>query len=143
MTPVRVVSGARALARNHWRAERLLRDTARTERGAVHRFFQPLHHQSRYALGWFLQANLVCREYPFRIEIGVLPAQKLAQTRRGALGAVLCYACVPVSEFGTGWPDGVPVQIHGMDADPIFVGEGDIYMEAGIPHRTMHQNLKT
>jgi dienelactone hydrolase len=24
------------------------------------------------------------------------------------------------------WPDGVPVQIHGMDADPIFVGEGDI-----------------
>jgi len=58
--------------------------------------------------------------------LGVLPAQKLAQTRPGALGAVLCYACVPVSEFGIAWPDGVPVQIHGMDADPIFVGEGDI-----------------
>jgi dienelactone hydrolase len=58
--------------------------------------------------------------------LGVLPAQKLAQTRVGARGAVLCYSCVPVSEFGSGWPDGVPVQVHGMNADPIFVGEGDI-----------------
>lgn len=58
--------------------------------------------------------------------LGVLPAQKLAQTRSGALGALLCYSCVPVSEFSSGWPDGVPVQVHGMDADPIFVGEGDI-----------------
>ena len=24
------------------------------------------------------------------------------------------------------WPEEVPVQIHGMDNDPIFVGEGDI-----------------
>jgi dienelactone hydrolase len=58
--------------------------------------------------------------------LGVLPAQMLAQTRPGARGALLCYACVPVSEFGPAWPDGVPVQVHGMDADPIFVGEGDI-----------------
>ena len=58
--------------------------------------------------------------------LGVLPAQQLAQTRPGARGAVLCYACVPVSEFGAGWPPGVTVQVHGMDADPIFVGEGDI-----------------
>ncbi len=58
--------------------------------------------------------------------LGVLPAQKLAQTRAGARGALLCYACVPVSEFGASWPDGVPVQVHAMDADPIFVGEGDI-----------------
>ena len=58
--------------------------------------------------------------------IGVLPAQKLAQTRPGARGALLFYSCVPVSEFGSAWPDGVPVQVHGMDADPIFVGEGDI-----------------
>lgn len=48
--------------------------------------------------------------------LGVLPAQNLAQTRPGALGAVLCYSCVPVAEF-CGWPDGLPVQIHGMDAD--------------------------
>ena len=57
--------------------------------------------------------------------LGVLPAQKLAQTRPGARGALLFYSCVPVSEFGT-WPAGVPAQIHGMDADPFFVDEGDI-----------------
>ncbi|MGI5182676.1 dienelactone hydrolase family protein [Dactylosporangium sp. CA-152071] len=58
--------------------------------------------------------------------LGVLPAQMLAQTRPGARGALLCYSCVPVTEFGPAWPAGVPVQVHGMDADPIFVGEGDI-----------------
>ncbi|MGF6156339.1 dienelactone hydrolase [Ensifer sp. KUDG1] len=59
---------------------------------------------------------------------GVLPAQKLAQTRPGAGGALLFYSCIPISgqwSFGP-WPEGVPVQIHGMDNDPIFVGEGDI-----------------
>ncbi|HVS85601.1 MAG TPA: dienelactone hydrolase family protein, partial [Gaiellaceae bacterium] len=40
-------------------------------------------------------------------------------------GALFFYSCVPASEFG-GWPAGVPVQIHGMDADPYFVGEGDV-----------------
>ncbi len=58
--------------------------------------------------------------------LGVVPAQMLAQTRPGALGAVLCYSCVPPSEFGEAWPTDVPVQIHGMDADPFFVDEGDI-----------------
>ncbi|EJT04750.1 dienelactone hydrolase family protein [Rhizobium sp. CCGE 510] len=59
---------------------------------------------------------------------GVVPAQKLAQTRRGARGALLFYSCLPISgEWAFGpWPDGVAVQIHGMDNDPIFVGEGDI-----------------
>jgi dienelactone hydrolase len=57
--------------------------------------------------------------------LGVLPAQKLAQTRPGARGAILFYSCVPPASFG-GWPADVPVQIHGMDADPVFVGEGDI-----------------
>ena len=58
--------------------------------------------------------------------LGEVCAQKLAQTRAGARGALLFYSCVPVSEFGSAWPKGVPVQVHGMDADPIFVGEGDI-----------------
>ncbi len=56
--------------------------------------------------------------------MGVMPAQKLAQTRAGAAGALLFHACVPVSEFGQRWPDGVPVQVHGMDADPFFTEEG-------------------
>src|SRR3972149_6943958 len=49
--------------------------------------------------------------------LGVLPAQALAQTRPGARGAILYHACVPASEFGGSWPEGVPVQIHMMDAD--------------------------
>jgi dienelactone hydrolase len=58
--------------------------------------------------------------------LGVLPAQLLAQTRPGAKGAVLCHACVPASEFGGPWPEGVPVQIHAMEADEFFVSEGDL-----------------
>lgn len=60
--------------------------------------------------------------------LGEMPAQMLAQTRPGARGALLFYSCIPISgEWAFGpWPDGVPVQIHGMDADPVFVGEGDI-----------------
>ena len=58
--------------------------------------------------------------------LGVMPAQKLAQTRRGAKGALLFCACLPVLEFGTEWPADVPVQIHGMDADPFFAAEGDL-----------------
>jgi dienelactone hydrolase len=30
-----------------------------------------------------------------------------------------------VSEFGE-WPTGLPAQIHGMDADPFFMDEGDV-----------------
>ena len=58
--------------------------------------------------------------------LGVLPAQKLAQTRPGARGALLFYSCVPTWTFGPSWPADVPVQVHGMDADPFFVGEGDL-----------------
>lgn len=58
--------------------------------------------------------------------LGVLPAQKLAQTRPGARGALLFSSCMPTSEFETSWPADVPVQIHGADADPMFVEEGDL-----------------
>ena len=59
---------------------------------------------------------------------GEMVAQKLAQTRPGARGALLFYSTIPISgEWAFGpWPDGVPVQIHGADNDPIFVGEGDV-----------------
>lgn len=58
--------------------------------------------------------------------LGVMPAQKLAQTRPGARGALFFESCVPASEFGTSWPEELPVQVHGMDTDPIFAGEGDL-----------------
>jgi dienelactone hydrolase len=57
--------------------------------------------------------------------LGVVPAQMLAQTRPGAQGALFFYSCLPVSEFGA-WPAGLPAQIHGADADPIFMDEGDV-----------------
>lgn len=60
------------------------------------------------------------------ISLGVMPAQQLAQTRPGARGALLLEAAVPATEFGTDWPADVPVQVHGMDADPFFAGEGDV-----------------
>ena len=71
-----------------------------------------------------LPANLVYLGF----SLGVVSAQTLAQTRPGARGAVLCYSCLPVTgEWAIGpWPANVPVQIHGMDADPYFVDEGDI-----------------
>jgi dienelactone hydrolase len=55
-------------------------------------------------------------------------AQRLAQTRPGARGALLYESCIPLTgEWAFGpWPDGVPVQIHGMDKDPFFALEGDI-----------------
>lgn len=57
--------------------------------------------------------------------LGVAPAQKLAQTRPGARAALLCHACVPPAYFGA-WPLGVPVQVHAMQDDPIFVNDGDL-----------------
>jgi len=58
--------------------------------------------------------------------LGQMPAQLLAQTRPGARGALFFHSAIPASEFGDGWPVGVPLQIHAMENDPIFVGEGDI-----------------
>jgi dienelactone hydrolase len=58
--------------------------------------------------------------------LGVMSAQMLAQTRPGAKGALLFHACFPTAEFGGAWPQGVPVQIHGMDGDPFFAEEGDL-----------------
>jgi dienelactone hydrolase len=73
--------------------------------------------------------------------LGVVPAQKLAQTRPRARGALLFYSCVPTSEFGSPWPAGVPVQIHGMDADPIFVDEGDLDAARAIVESTENAEL--
>jgi dienelactone hydrolase len=59
---------------------------------------------------------------------GGATAQAFAQTRPGARGALLYESCVSLTEdwsFGP-WPDGLPVQIHGMEADPFFAGEGDL-----------------
>lgn len=62
------------------------------------------------------------------ISWGVPIAQQLAQTRPSAKGALLYEACIPITgEWAFGpWPDAVPVQIHGMEADEFFGLEGDV-----------------
>ena len=59
---------------------------------------------------------------------GAALAQQCAQQRAGAQGAVLLESFVDVdAEWSFGpWPADVPVQIHGMDQDPFFAGEGDL-----------------
>jgi dienelactone hydrolase len=56
--------------------------------------------------------------------LGVLPAQSLAQTRRGAHGAVLCYASLPLGQWGENWPERWPedvrLQLHILDGDEDF-----------------------
>ncbi|PWJ54934.1 Dienelactone hydrolase [Quadrisphaera granulorum] len=53
--------------------------------------------------------------------LGVIPAQQLAQTRPGARGALLLHSCLPVSEFGGAWPEGLPVQVHAKESDEFFL----------------------
>jgi len=57
--------------------------------------------------------------------LGAMPAQMLAQTRPGAKGALLFHSAIPPSEFGVPWPEGLPLQIHIMEADP-WALEGDL-----------------
>jgi dienelactone hydrolase len=57
--------------------------------------------------------------------LGAMPGQMLAQTRPGAKGALLFHSCIPPAEFGGDWPEGVPVQIHLMEADE-WALEGDL-----------------
>ena len=55
-------------------------------------------------------------------------AQRFAQTRPGARGALLYESFVSLTaawSFGP-WPAGLPVQVHGMDGDPFFALEGDL-----------------
>ena len=70
-----------------------------------------------------------------------MPAQKLAQTRAGARGALFFHSCAPVSQFGDSWPEDVSVQIHSMDADPFFVDEGDIDAARALVASAAHAEL--
>ncbi|MFD3625371.1 dienelactone hydrolase family protein [Streptomyces sp. NPDC058698] len=105
---------------------------------------QGIGYASRTGFGTVLERGIAAAE-PLGDEVvyagfslGVMPAQRLAQTRAGAKGALLVSACLPVSEFGEAWPAGVPVQVHGMDGDPFFADEGDLdaarELTAGADH---------
>jgi dienelactone hydrolase len=71
--------------------------------------------------------------------MGVMPAQKLAQTRPGARGALLLSAALPTSEFDGPWPEGVPVQIHAMEDDEWF--QEDIEAARGLVEEAQEAEL--
>ncbi len=50
--------------------------------------------------------------------LGVMPAQKLAQTRPPVVAAILCHSAVPLETFGEAWPQGVKLQLHLVEHDP-------------------------
>ena len=86
-------------------------------------------------------ASVLPREIVYAgFSLGVVAAQKLAQTREGARGALFFYSCVPPSMFGS-WPADLPVQIHGMDADPYFIDEGDIDAAHELVASSNHADL--
>lgn len=62
------------------------------------------------------------------MSLGVMTAQRFAQTRANVRAALLYEACLPITgEWAFGpWPAGVSVQIHGMDDDEFFAHEGDL-----------------
>jgi len=67
--------------------------------------------------------------------LGVLPAQKLTETRPGARGALFYHGCIPQPSFGP-WPAGVPVEIHMMENDKWLEEDLDAAkaMERDVPN---------
>lgn len=89
-------------------------------------------------------ANLPASIVYAGFSLGVLPAQKLAQTRPGALGALLYHEGVAASTFGTAWPDRVALQVHLSEHDAwseldvtkklVEDAAGELYVYPGSAH---------
>lgn len=84
--------------------------------------------------------------------LGALPAQKLAQTRPGALATVLYHSGEPSDAFGCPWPAAVALQIHvtegdewtEMDALQGLVAEaddGELFVYPGSAHLFTDESL--
>lgn len=65
--------------------------------------------------------------------LGLVAAQRLAQTRPAALGALLYHGGFPADEFADSWPAGVALQAHVNEHDEL--GDVDYVKElvAGVP----------
>jgi dienelactone hydrolase len=115
------------------------RTFATVEEGVAHA--QEIGFDTVLERGRAAAADLPDGIVPIGFSLGVVPAQMLAQTRPGVAAAVLVHSCLPVSEFGEAWPEGVPVQIHGMDRDPWFIDEGDIQAAEALVASTADAEL--
>ncbi len=67
------------------------------------------------------------------VSLGVMPAQKLVQTREGALAGLFLHSAAPPDYFAPAWPSGVPAQVHVMEGDEW--GDLDVckQLEADVP----------
>ncbi|TFC58394.1 dienelactone hydrolase family protein [Cryobacterium sp. TMB1-7] len=84
--------------------------------------------------------------------LGSLPAQKLAQTRPGALGAILYHGGVPAAMFGSDWPATAALQLH-VTAEDDWVelleveelaedaGAAELYIYPGSAHLVADPSL--
>ena len=82
--------------------------------------FEPMIERSEQEAGR-LPASIVYGGF----SLGAVYAQRLAQTRPGALGALLYHAGdIASSEFGGSWPANVALQIHVSEGDKWVDREG-------------------
>jgi dienelactone hydrolase len=66
--------------------------------------------------------------------LGAVYAQRLAQTREGALGALLYHGGdIPPLEFEVEWPDGVGLQVHVSEGDKWFNRAGGERLVSEVP----------
>ncbi|MGH3346987.1 MAG: dienelactone hydrolase family protein [Nocardioides sp.] len=70
-----------------------------------------------------LAADLPAQVYA-GFSLGVMPAQQMAQNQSGARALLAYHGFADPQYFGS-WPDGVRAQIHAMDQDPFFIGDGE------------------
>jgi dienelactone hydrolase len=78
--------------------------------------------------------------------LGAVYGQRLAQTREGALGALLYHGGdIPPAEFGASWPKQVGLQVHVSEGDKWFnreggeqlvseVADGELFLYPGSGH---------
>jgi dienelactone hydrolase len=66
--------------------------------------------------------------------LGAVYGQRLAQTREGALGALLYHGGdIPPAEFETPWPAQVALQVHVSEGDKWFNREGGDQLVSEVP----------
>ena len=76
--------------------------------------------------------------------LGAMQAQRLAQTRPGARGAILMHDGIPSRWFGCPWSRGVALAVHTMDQDPwvdladarslVAEARGELHLYPGRAH---------
>jgi dienelactone hydrolase len=95
-----------------------------------------------------LPAGIVCAGF----SLGALPAQKLAQTRPGVLGAILYHGGVAAMWFGETWPANVALQLHLTEHDPWCeldvaqdlasqAADGELFVYPGSAHLVADSSL--